>query len=287
MTRSKRTRGKTRAGRLDRLDGVLAHWLVEQGWCERRAPTCVELGFGASSVTARSWFARVLELTPHASCVGVEVDAERVERARREGAMQGVTWQQGGFDFALRTGAGGVDLVRALNVLRQYDARDAPAAHALMGRHLTEGGVLVEGSCDGGGRHGVVHVQRRVADELRREALMCVVDPEAHFAPRMLRDWLPQDLRRGVGPEHEVFTGFLDVWMQCFEQARATSRQERFAQSVALLGERVAGIEAPAWMVDRGTLLWRPAHGVPEREDVNVRVRDESTCARDSSASSR
>lgn len=250
---------------------MLERWLEEQGWCAHtRAPTIVELGFGASSITAQAWFTRMRARLPEVRCVGVEVDPVRVAQAQRESAMPGVTWKQGGFDFEPPVRAHGVDMVRALNVLRQYAADDAPAAHALMAQHLNEGGLLIEGSCDRQGHRCVVHIQRCVGGTLRREALLCVVDLEAPFAPRMLRDWLPQDLRRGVGVTHAVFSTFLNPWMACFEELHAPDSSSRFTQSARMLASRVEDIHAPEWMIALGALCWSPVGGVPVRCDLIV-----------------
>lgn len=240
------------------------HILSEEGFFEGATRAVVELGFGASGVTAESWFDRVRAHNERIVCVGVEVDPQRVASARAASRDVRTVWMEGGFDFA--SPVEGVGIVRALNVLRQYDASAAPGAHAMMGRKLIEGGLLVEGSCDRKGEVCVVHVMRKRGEVLVREALLCVVASGVHFAPRMLRDWLPQDLRRGVGMTHGVFADFLSVWMSCFEESVEMTGQARFVRSVALLSERAEGIESPGELVSRGAVLWRPARGVPHRQ---------------------
>ncbi len=269
--KSKRTRGKTASGRLRRFDEVLERLGEESGWTRSwsyESSVCVELGFGASCVTARQWFERVQACMPGVWGAGVEVDEERVARARQGPLMSRVVWCQGGFDFEPPVPGHDVVMIRAFNVLRQYDAAKAPGAHEVMASRLVEGGVLIEGSCDRDGAKGVVHLMRVKEGKLSREGLLCVVDAARSFAPRMLRDWLPQDLRRGVGLEHPVHMDFLGPWMRCFEQAGGQGAQ-RFAGSVEeLIRVSDGDVYAPAWMRDQGAVLWRPSGGVTTRDQL-------------------
>ena len=62
-----------------------------------------------------------------------------------------VSFALGGFEVPV-PGARRPAVVRALNVLRQYDEADVPAAWATMAGRLAPGGLLVEGTCDELGR---------------------------------------------------------------------------------------------------------------------------------------
>lgn len=259
------TRGKTRAGRLDALDRVVLRWLDEGAFFEEPGGKYVDLGFGASAVTALAMFERIRQMDAQANCTGMDVDAMRVEEAWRECEAlkcNEYKWLQGGF---AEVGDGDVRLCRAMNVLRQYGVEEAVRAHAQMVRGLCEGGVLIEGSCDRKGeRLGAHVVERRGGEGFRRGVfLMCQQGLDGGFAPRMMRDWLPQDLRRGAGRGHQVFVEFLDVWMASFlECGGVRDRDERFARSVELLAERCEGVEYCEWMVQEGVVWWSPEGGV-------------------------
>ncbi len=141
------TRGTTAPQRLRRVD----RWLTGvHGGLLRSAeqpPLVVDLGYGASPVTTVELFARVRGVRADAQVVGLEIDPERVEAAQTA-AVPGLAFRRGGFELAgLRP-----LVVRALNVLRQYD--EGPALEAWRGLQagLAPGGLLVEGTCDEIGR---------------------------------------------------------------------------------------------------------------------------------------
>jgi hypothetical protein len=79
--------------------------------------------------------------------VGLEIHPERVAAARAA-ALPGVRFDLGGFELA---GLAPV-LVRAFNVLRQYDVDAVPDAWSAMSGRLAAGGLIVDGTCDELGR---------------------------------------------------------------------------------------------------------------------------------------
>lgn len=141
------TRGTTAPNRLRRVD----RWLTGvHGALLRTAagpPLVVDLGYGASAVTAVELHARVRAVRSDAQVVGLEIDPERVAAAQGS-AVAGLAFARGGFELAgLRP-----LVVRALNVLRQYDEQPALQAWAVLQARLAPGGLLVEGTCDEVGR---------------------------------------------------------------------------------------------------------------------------------------
>lgn len=141
------TRGTTAPNRLRRVD----RWLTGvHGELLRTAdtpPLVVDLGYGATPVTAVELFARVRAVRPDAQVVGLEIDPERVALAQ-PAAVEGLSFRRGGFELAgLRP-----LVVRALNVLRQYEEQPALEAWTTLQAGLAPGGLLVEGTCDEIGR---------------------------------------------------------------------------------------------------------------------------------------
>lgn len=106
-------------------------------------PLVVDLGYGRLPVTTLEMAARLRALRPDVRVVGLEIDPQRVVPP-----VDGVEFGVGGFELA---GLHPV-LVRAFNVLRQYDVADVPAAWAEMTGRLAPGGLLVDGTCDELGR---------------------------------------------------------------------------------------------------------------------------------------
>jgi hypothetical protein len=140
------TRGTTNPNRLRRVDRHLA---AVHGSLLARAtsPLVVDLGYGATPVTAVELHHRLSAIRPDVSVVGIEIDQTRVDAAS-SAAREGLRFVQGGFELAgLRP-----LVVRCLNVLRQYDEAAALDAWTTMLAGLQPSGVLLEGTCDEVGR---------------------------------------------------------------------------------------------------------------------------------------
>lgn len=141
------TRGTTAPRRLRRVD----RWLTAQHTALLRTPDLlvVDLGFGAAAATTLELARRIRCVNPSARVVGLDIDVERVAQAGRH-AGDGVTFGAGGFELAgLRP-----HLVRAFNVLRQYDEPAVPGAWQRLAGGVAPGGLVVEGTCDESGRLG-------------------------------------------------------------------------------------------------------------------------------------
>ena len=71
----------------------------------------------------------------------------------------------GGFNVPLRQRADGstetVRLIRAFNVLRQYEESEVPAAWSMLAHSLLPGGLLVEGTSEPFGRLWVANLLRK------------------------------------------------------------------------------------------------------------------------------
>jgi hypothetical protein len=145
----------------------------------------VDLGYGATPVTAVELHARVRAVRPDARVVGVEIDQERVDAAL-PAVADGLSFVRGGFEMAgLRP-----LVVRALNVLRQYDEGAAAEAWLTMTDRLQDKGILLEGTCDEVGRRAAwVTLDRSGPQTL---TLACAVD---HLdRPSSLAERLPKAL---------------------------------------------------------------------------------------------
>ncbi len=151
------TRGTTGTNRLRRVD----RWIARHPALRRTTdPLVVDLGFGASAVTALELSARLRRTRPDVEVIGLEIDPARVLRAREQ--LSAV--RAGGTRFApdarVDFALGGFvvpvprrpSVIRAMNVLRQYDEADVGAAWQRMAARLQPGGLLVEGTCDELGR---------------------------------------------------------------------------------------------------------------------------------------
>ncbi|GAB17486.1 hypothetical protein GOEFS_035_00170 [Gordonia effusa NBRC 100432] len=106
-------------------------------------PMAVDLGYGGRPDTAVEMAARLRVNHPTLRLTGLEIDPDRVVPD-----VGDVEFAVGGFELAgLRP-----QLVRAFNVLRQYDEAEVAGAWQQMRDALAPGGVIVEGTCDEIGR---------------------------------------------------------------------------------------------------------------------------------------
>ena len=141
------TRGTTGVNRLRRID----RWIAAAPALRRADdPLVVDLGYGASATTTLELADRLRRVRPDAEVVGIEIDPERV-RIANAATRDGVTFRLGGFEVPLE-GERRPAVIRALNVLRQYDESEVPDAWARMRARLQPGGLLVEGTCNEVGR---------------------------------------------------------------------------------------------------------------------------------------
>jgi hypothetical protein len=139
------TRGTTNVNRLRRID----RWIAAQPVLRTtNDPLVVDLGYGASATTTLELRDRLAAVRPDVRVVGIEIDPERV-RVAAAAARDGVEFRLGGFEVPV---PGRVAIIRALNVLRQYDEAEVADAWATMCGRLQPGGLLVEGTCDEIGR---------------------------------------------------------------------------------------------------------------------------------------
>ncbi len=153
------TRGTTNTNRLRRVD----RWIAALPELRRTPdPLVVDLGYGASGVTALELHQRLAKARPDVEVVGLEIEPGRVRtadeqlaavRAGRTGfdPEARIRFALGGFEVPLPDGRRAA-VIRAFNVLRQYREVEVAAAWERMRARLQPGGVLVEGTCDEIGR---------------------------------------------------------------------------------------------------------------------------------------
>ncbi|HEX4442016.1 MAG TPA: class I SAM-dependent methyltransferase [Galbitalea sp.] len=147
MAEGRITRGTTGVNRLRRVDrwiGTLPALRLASD------PLVVDLGYGASATTSLELYRRLAKIRPDIEVIGVEIDPARVELASRD-ARPGVSFRLGGFEVPL-PGGRQATIIRAMNVLRQYDESEVASNWERMLARLQPGGALVEGTCNETGR---------------------------------------------------------------------------------------------------------------------------------------
>lgn len=176
------TRGTTNVGRLRRVDRWIAgRSEIVDALRSVRSPLVVDLGYGDRPDTAVDLHRRLTEAVPGIATVGLEIDPARVVPDR-----DGVRFARGGFELAgLRP-----NLVRAFNVLRQYDEEQVRPAWARMQAGLAPGGFIVEGTCDEIGRR----CTWVVLDRRGPRTLTLAWDPAHSDRPSDVAERLPKAL---------------------------------------------------------------------------------------------
>jgi SAM-dependent methyltransferase len=229
------TRGTTNPNRLRRMD----NWITARFSRLLKAaadPLVVDLGYGATPVTAVELAARLRRVRSDVRVVGLEIDPDRVAVAQPAADPPGLAFARGGFELA---GLAPV-LVRAANVLRQYAEADAAAAWSTITARLAPDGVLVEGTCDEIGRRAAWVLLD--ADGPRELVLACKV--ETLDRPSDLAERLPKGLiHRNVDGEaiHTFLRDFDTAWAAAASMSIFGARQRWAAACTTLTA---------AWPVD-------------------------------------
>lgn len=141
------TRGTTGTNRLRRNDRYLASLPQLRG---SASPLVVDLGYGARAWTTLELAARLRAVAPEVRVLGLEIEPDRVAEAAQH-AEPGVAFALGGFEVPTPGGERPA-LIRAMNVLRQYDESEVRGAWERCAARLAPGGLLIDGTCDELGR---------------------------------------------------------------------------------------------------------------------------------------
>lgn len=247
------TRGTTNPNRLRRCD----RWLAgPQAPRLRRAadPVVVDLGYGATGVTAVELRDRLRVVRPDVEVVGVEIDPARVEAARPL-AGDGLSFVVGGFEVPLPGGRRPV-VVRAFNVLRQYaEAEVGPAWDVVRGR-LAPGGLLVDGTCDEIGRRAAwVAVTADGPVSLTLSLRLAGLERPSDVAER-----LPKALiHRNVPGErvHALLTALDGAWARAAHHGAFGARQRWLATAAAVRADGWPVLDGPSrWRLGEFTVAW-------------------------------
>lgn len=226
-------RGKTRPGRLRRLDRYLRHGPTAALAGLAEHPLAVDVGIGAIPHTTLELAAHLAPVVPSLEVVGTDVDPARIAAARGTRRVRFTVADLVPPDLA-------PGLVRAFNLLRGFSPAGAEVALERLRRAVAPGGVLVEGSSDKRGGILVAAVHRREgAGPVRLERVVFSLDVALGFAPRMLRVRIPPTLRR-----QRRLDPLLDAWTDAWDATRpqravsAVARRRWFETAAEHLAER-------------------------------------------------
>ncbi|KOX00016.1 MULTISPECIES: SAM-dependent methyltransferase [unclassified Streptomyces] len=250
------TRGTTNPNRLRRMD----RWIAATHGAElRRAsdPVAIDLGYGAAPWTAVELLTRLRAAAPRARVVGIEIEPERVAAARPY-EREGLTFRHGGFEIPV---PGRPALIRAANVLRQYDEGEVAAVWERLRARLapaaggSRGGLLVEGTCDEIGRR---HVWVALGPEGPRTVTFATrlgsLDRPSDLAERLPKALIHRNVPGE--PVHAFLRDFDRAWAAAAPYASYGARQ-RWLHAVRDLTTDWPVTDSPArWRQGEVTLAW-------------------------------
>ncbi len=263
------TRGTTNPNRLRRMD----RWLADvQGWRLRRPtrpPVVVDLGYGASPVTALELHDRLARVRPDVEVVGIEIDPGRVA-AGRVLERPGLRFALGGFEVPLPDGTRPT-VVRAFNVLRQYAEEEVAPAWALVASRLAPDGLLVDGTCDELGR-----LASWVAVEAGGPVSLTVsLRLRGLDQPSVVAERLPKALihRNVPGEPVHAFLEALDrAWRYASPQGGFGVRQRWLTTCTAMRDDGWPVLDGPRrWRLGELTVAWSAVAPTPSVPAVGQR----------------
>ncbi|MDT0442018.1 class I SAM-dependent methyltransferase [Streptomyces johnsoniae] len=245
MAEGMATRGTTHPNRLRRMDRWIA---ATRAAALRRAtapPLAVDLGYGAAPWTAVELLHRLRRVRPDARVTGVEIDAARVTAAGPY-KRPGIDFVRGGFELPLPGGERPL-LIRAANVLRQYDEAEVAGAWERLCARLAPGGLLVEGTCDEiGRRHAWVALGPEGPVTLTFAARLAGLGTPSELAERLPKALIHRNVPGE--PVHAFLRDFDRAWAAAAPYGPLGARQ-RWVRAVRAL--------SGAWPLADGPHRWR------------------------------
>jgi len=258
------TRGKTASNRLRRVDNFVL--LYEPSLLTRAdgnfgRALFVDLGYGEDARTTLESAARFRRLNPELRVLGVEIDPERV-RAALPHADEKTSFRLGGFNLPLKGGET-VRLIRAFNVLRQYEENDFLPAYERLAQYVLPGGLMIEGTSTPFGRLWAANISRKLeSGRWDFEALVFSTNFRTGFDMAEFQTILPKNLIHHVVPGEPVYD-FFESWKQAAAEsahAKAWGARQWFIAAAEGLAAKGYKIKLQRKWLAKGWLIWeRPA----------------------------
>jgi hypothetical protein len=253
------TRGKTARNRLRQVDHFVLRYdpgLLARQDGDFANALYVDLGYGAEATTTLESAERFRKLNPELRILGVEIDPARVAAAQPF-ADERTFFRLGGFNVPLLPGES-IRLMRAFNVLRQYEADQVAPAWEQMGRGVLPGGLLIEGTSNPTGAIWAANVLRRGENAWQAEALVFFTNFHLGFDPGEFQTILPKNYIHRVIPGEPIYD-FFAAWKAAANESSAAQTwglRQWFIAAAERLAERGYGINLQRGWLAKGWLIW-------------------------------
>ena len=271
------TRGKTASNRLRRVDNFIL--LYEPSLLTRtdrlfRDAMFVDLGYGFDARTTLESAARFRRVNPNLKILGVEIDKERVAAALPL-ADDKTFFRLGGFNLPLKAGEH-VRLIRAFNVLRQYEEKDFAPAYERLAQYVLPGGLMIEGTSTPFGSIWAANLARKTLDSdsflsdrqgqaaalqdgWQFEALVFSTNFRLGFEVEEFQTILPKNLLHHVVPSEEIYE-FFEAWKGSTKETssfQTYGARQWFSVSAETLARKGYQITLQKKFLSRGYLVWK------------------------------
>ncbi len=262
------TRGKTAPNRLRNVDHFLASYdptLLSRRDGSYRDALYVDLGYGAEPTTTLESAARLRLSNPHLRVLGVEIEPERVRRSQPFGD-NATFFRLGGFNMPLQEAPDGrletVRLVRAFNVLRQYDEAKVKPAYDTIMSSVLPGGLLLDGTSDPFGRVWTGNLIRQGDDpdnpHWNLEALVLGANLGLDLDVEAFQTRLPKSFIHRMVPG-EPISRFMEDWKAATRETRSHEvwgPRDWFVAAGQNMRHKGYRIARPSKWLRRGWLVW-------------------------------
>jgi len=257
------TRGKTASNRLRRVDNFIL--LYEPSLLTRTDnlfadSLFVDLGYGFDARTTLESAARFRRVNPNLKILGVEIDKERVEAALPF-VDNKTFFRLGGFNLPLKNGEH-VRLIRAFNVLRQYEEKDFAPAYERLAQYVLPGGLMIEGTSTPYGQIWCANLARKEErgknDNWKFEALVFSTNFRMGFDVDEFQTILPKNLIHHV-VQGEAIYDFFEAWKRSAKEAAAMKTygvRQWFVASAETLAQKGYRINLQKKFLSKGYMVW-------------------------------
>ena len=269
------TRGKTASNRLRRVDNFIL--LYEPSLLTRtdglfQYSLFVDLGYGFDARTTLESAARFRRVNPDLKILGVEIDKERVEAALPF-ADDKTFFRLGGFNLPLKNNER-VRLIRAFNVLRQYEEKDFAPAYERLAEYVLPGGLMIEGTSNPFGSIWCANVVRRmesgsllpnfrqqavgVQSQWNFEALVFSTNFRLGFDVEEFQTILPKNLIHHVVQGEPIYD-FFEAWKRSAKETAAMKTygaRQWFVASAEALAQKGYKLNLQKKFLAKGYLVW-------------------------------
>jgi len=281
------TRGKTASNRLRRVDNFIL--LYEPSLLTRTDglfadSIFLDLGYGFDARTTLESAERFRRVNPNLKIIGVEIDKERVEAALPF-ADDRTFFRFGGFNLPLKENEH-VRLIRAFNVLRQYEEKDFAPAYERLAQYILPDGLMIEGTSNPFGSIWAANLVRktgdvtlseakslgqenvetlrspigslRVTSDWRMEALVFSTNFRMGFDVEEFQTILPKNLIHHVVPGEAIYD-FFEAWKQSVKETaslKTYGAKQWLIASAESLARRGYKVNVQKKILARGYLVW-------------------------------